>query len=137
MSRLARNVALAIPALLVALFAGCTRGGAEATVSGAVTLDGHPLKEGLIRFVPADGKSQTADASIVNGTFQAAVPPGEKVIEITAPRVIGRIKMYETPDSPVVDKVAELLPDHYNIRSKLRLSVAKGTQEKNFELKSK
>ena len=45
--------------------------------------------------------------------------------------------MYDAPDSPSVDEVAELLPDRYNVRSELTMTVQSGAQEKRFELKSK
>jgi len=119
-------------------FAGCT--GSEAntgTVTGEVTLDGQPLKTGLIRFVPADGKTPTADTTITDGKFTAVVPLGEKKVEISAPKVVGKLKMYDTPDSPVVDQVKDIIPPQYNVRSTLTLTVQKGTQEKKFELKSR
>jgi hypothetical protein len=96
-----------------------------------------PLKEGDVRFVPADGKSQTTSAKIIDGEFTAQVPTGEMRVEISAPKVIGKRKMYDTPDSPVVDKVKELLPPRYNAKSELRLTVKSGVQEETFPLKSK
>jgi len=104
-------------------------------VSGEVTLDGKPLKEGVIRFVPEDGKSPTADAPVADGKFQATVPAGKKRVEISAPKVVGKRKMYDTPDSPVVDEVAELIPAKYNVRSELTLTVGRGAQKEKFELK--
>jgi hypothetical protein len=110
---------------------------AKGTVTGEVTLDGQPLKTGLIRFVPADGKTPTADATISDGKFTAVVPLGEKKVEISAPKVVGKLKMYDTPDSPVVEQTAEMIPQQYNVRSTLTLTVQKGSQEKKFELKSR
>lgn len=133
---LAKCVSLLLVLFLVAL-AGCSGAGSAGTVSGEVKLDGQPLKKGLIRFVPADGKSQTADTGITDGKYTATVPLGDKVVEITAPKVVGKQKMYDTPDSPVVETVAELLPARYNARSDLKMTVQKGSQEKHFELKSK
>jgi hypothetical protein len=54
-------------------------------VTGTVTLDGRPLESGLIRFVPTDGQTATADATIANGQFTATVPVGEKRVSISAP----------------------------------------------------
>jgi hypothetical protein len=113
--------------------AGCS---SETTVNGEVLLDGQRLKEGVIRFVPADGKSQTASAPIIDGRFTATMVPGEKRVEISAPRVVGKRKMYDLPDSPEVDNVVERLPARYNVRSELTLTVRSGTQEQRFELKS-
>src|SRR5262245_20495897 len=115
---------------------GCSGKAGQARVSGEVLLDGKPLKEGVIRFVPTDGKTPTAHAQVVDGKFTAAVPVGGKRVEISAPKVVGKRKMYDTPDSPVVDDVTELLPARYNSRSELTWTVQKGSQEKVFELKS-
>jgi hypothetical protein len=121
-------------AVLVA--AGCSGDSSHGTVSGTVTLDGNPLEAGLIRFVPADGQTATADATIEKGAFTAKVPVGEKQITISAPKVVGKRKMYETPDSPTVDVVQELLPERYNLRSELTYTVEPGEQEKDFALTS-
>jgi hypothetical protein len=137
MTRALKTFAYLFPLVILGVPAGCTGGGGRGTVSGEVQLDGQPLKQGIIRFVPADGQSQTADAAITDGKFTAQVPVGEKVVEITAPKVVGKHKAYDAPDSPEVEDVAELLPARYNARSELRMTVAKGKQEKVFELQSK
>jgi hypothetical protein len=102
-----------------------------------VTLDGAPLADGLINFVAVDQQTQTVEAKITGGRFSAAVPPGEKRVEIRAAKVTGKRKMYDTPDSPTVDIVEELLPPRYNAESELRMTVVDGPQEKAFELTSK
>jgi len=115
---------------------GCG-GSSLGTVQGTVTLDGQPLKEGVVRFVPVDGKSQTATADIAGGKFTAAVPVGEMRVEFSAPKIISRHKAYDTPDSPVVDDVAELIPERFNTKTEFRMSVKKGSQEETFALMSK
>jgi len=125
-------------AVLIVVSVGCSsEDAAKGTVTGEVTLDGQPLKTGLIRFVPADGKTPTADATITDGKFTAVVPLGEKKVEISSPKVVGKIKMYDTPDSPVVDQTKDIIPQQYNVRTTLTLTVQKGTQEKKFELASR
>jgi hypothetical protein len=122
--------------LILALI-GATGCSSQSTVTGEVTVDGNPLKEGTIRFEPMDGKSQTASVSIVDGRFSVSLSPGEKRVQISAPKVVGKKKMYETPESPLVDEVVELLPDRYNARSELKMTVQSGSQQQRFELKSK
>ena len=116
------------------LAAGCSSSTGKGTVEGTVTLDGQPLKSGLIRFVPADGKSPTADTTITDGHYSAEVPFGEKRVEICAPKVVGKQRMYDTPNSPTVDIVEELLPPHYNVQSELTITVNERKQTKAFEL---
>lgn len=116
---------------------GCTTDSQHGTVAGTVTLDGQPLKIGTIRFVPVDDRTAPADAPILDGKFTAKVPLGEKRVTISAPKVTGKRKMYDTPDSPTVDIVDELLPDQYNRKSTLTFTVKPGEQQLSFDLKSK
>ena len=131
---------ISYPRILFTMFvlvaAGCSSDSSHGTVSGTVTLDGTPLASGLIRFVPADGQTATADATIANGEFTAKVPVGEKRVTISAPKVVGKRRMYETPDSPTVDVVEELLPERYNSRSELSITVEAGKQDAEFPLTS-
>jgi hypothetical protein len=121
---------------LIGFSLGCSADVKQGTVSGTVTLDGQPLKSGTIRFDSADGRSIAVDASIVDGKFGKKMPPGDKRVSITSPKVIGKKKMYDTPDSPVYDVTEELLPKRYNAESTLTMTVKVGEQEHPFELKS-
>ena len=132
-----RNSQRVVLCFALALLAGCDSQSAQGTVEGKVTLDGAPLKSGLIRFVPTDGQTPTADATITDGSFRATVPPGEKRVSISAPKVVGTQKMYNTPDSPTVDKIEELLPARYNANSELVFKVEVGSQSHDFALQSK
>ena len=69
-------------AAFVAILSGCSADSKHGAVSGTVTLDGQAIKTGVIRFVPVDGRTATADAAIADGKFTANVPPGEKRVEI-------------------------------------------------------
>jgi hypothetical protein len=122
--------------LLALVAVGCSSDTSQGTVHGTVTFDGAPLASGLVRFVPADGRSATSDATIANGEFTATVPIGEKRVSISAPKVVGKRKMYATPDSPTVDVVEELLPQRYNLQSELSITVTAGSQEAAYPLTS-
>jgi hypothetical protein len=127
-------------ALLVAtcavVIAGCGKKTNRGTVTGDVTLDGQPLKSGVIHFESADGKAATADAAIVDGKYNVEMPPGDKRIAISAPKVTGKRKAYDLPDSPMLDIIQELLPARYNAQSELTLKVEAGPQSKDFALQS-
>jgi hypothetical protein len=123
--------------LFASFIAGCSADTEHGTVTGTVTLDGQPLQNGIIHFVPADGRTATADEPIADGKFSIKVPVGEKKVSISAPKVTGKRKMYDTPDSPTVDVVEELLPPQYNRQSTLTLTVKPGKQEQTYDLKSK
>ena len=55
--------------LCLAAVGGCSSTSGKGTVAGEVTFDGQPLKEGVIRFVPVDGKSPTADTACPYHSF--------------------------------------------------------------------
>jgi hypothetical protein len=122
-------------AIVLAAAIGCSPG--ANVVSGTVNLDGQPLKEGLIRFVPVDGTSQPASTPVTDGKYSVPVSTGEMRVEISANRVIGKRKMYDTPDSPTVDEVEELVPPRFNVQSQLKIVVKGGSQTENFEVQSK
>ena len=122
---------------VIALLAGCASKPVGGTVKGTVTLDGQPLATGRVLFVAVDQSSPSAEAAITAGAFEALVSPGDKRVEIRSPKVTGKKKMYDTPDSPTVDTVVELLPAKYNVNSELAITVDGAAQEQNFDLKSK
>jgi hypothetical protein len=129
----------AVAVALLALVLGCSSKPPRGQVSGTVTLDGQPLENGTIQFYPAKGVvGQTAGGGIENGKYSVETSVGEMTVTINGTKVVGKQKMYDTPDSPVVDKVIELIPQKYNALSELKVTVAQGPNENvNFDLKSK
>jgi len=103
-------------------------------VQGTVSWEGKPLVEGVVRFVPLDGKGTTSSATVTSGAFQAKLAPGVYRVEFSSPKVTGHRKMYDTPESPVVDIVDELIPPKYNIRSELTVEVPLSEPVKEFQL---
>ena len=121
----------------VLLGAGCNNGSAKAKIHGKVTLDGQPVPTGSIAFLPADGKGQTAGAIIKDGAYEAEVPVGSMRVEIHYPKVVGKRKLYDTPDSPTVDRTEEQIPAKYNTQSQLTETITTKRSEINFEMESK
>jgi hypothetical protein len=135
MNRQVRRAVVLLPVLAMAWGAGCSDSVKKATVNGTVTLNDRPLKEGDVRFVPIDGKSQTATAKIVDGKFTVTgVALGEMRVEFSAPKVLKPRKAYDTQDSPMVDEVGELIPERYNVKSELKITVKEGSQDETFAL---
>jgi hypothetical protein len=125
-SRVARAVLLAA-ALGVA---GC--GGSEAEVSGSVTVDGQPLKDGDIIFEAADGSITPAAGKIVDGTYALKVLPGPKKVRINASRPTKK------PD-PVMGAAAResMIAAEFNEQTRLTADIKGGRQTGvNFEVKS-
>src|SRR5438445_2970970 len=99
---------LAMPILFIAiLLAGCGDN-SMAEVKGTVKFDGKPLEKGSIQFVPADGKSQPGAGDIKDGHYAAKAPVGACKVIITGYKSLGTRPAYDSPDSPVIDKVGEL-----------------------------
>ncbi len=136
MNRFVRLGSTFVLAIFAATVVGCSSS-TEATVTVEVNYDGTPLKDGAIRFVPTDGKTATSGGVIANGKFTGPVPIGEMRVEITAPKVVGKKKAYETPESPMVDVIEELLDEKYNAKSELKMTVKSGSQTEKFDLKPK
>ena len=88
--------------------AGCNDDPAEpklTTVSGTVTLDGAPMKEGEITFAePAKGAVDTI--KVVDGKFEGQVQPGQKRVEIRAYRP-------GTPNTAMYGPDAKASPENY------------------------
>lgn len=102
-----------------------------------VTIDGVAPETGSISFIPIDGSTPTAGSVIEKGKYDSEAPIGESKVEIRVPKVIGKKKLYDTPDSPVQDIMEEVLPPKYNEASELRFTGVKGKNEKNWELSIK
>lgn len=83
---------------LVALLAGCSRGGVGATAGGAVTIDGQPAPAGiLVEFQPqVAGSSPSMGVTDSSGRYvlkfnvnTVGVMPGESVVSLSVPPSIG------------------------------------------------
>ncbi len=126
-----------IVALLGATFVWGCGGDKLPTVKGKVTLDGQPLENGAISFVPADGATATAGGVITNGEYSIEVPPGPKKVEITASKVVGQRPAYEgDPNSPMIDITESIIPPRYNTQTELTREVQPGENTFDFDLTS-
>jgi hypothetical protein len=118
-------------------FAGLLLGCSDNTVgqvSGTVKYDNALVEDGFIDFISADGKAPTAGSPIQSGQYSAKVPVGNTQVKISMAKVIGKKKIYPTPDSPERPIKAEALPAKYNEKTELRYQVTPGTQTKDFDL---
>lgn len=134
--RFERTVGGAVLVALLAL-AGCNSGPTMGDVRGTVLVDGKPAEGGGITFEPADGNGQTAGGEIHNGQYATQVPVGAAKVRISVAKVVGRKKVYDTPDSPIMPITVEALPARYNEQTELELEVKPGLNQKDWDLKSK
>jgi hypothetical protein len=135
-----RGAILGLPlTLLVAVLAGCGAGGPEiAYVTGKVTMDGKPLPNATVVFVPENGRPAGATTNeegeyVLNfAQGRKGAIPGESVIRIMTFRDADQDENGQTiPGSP------ETVPAQYNTESTLTFNVEPGKENvANFDLKS-
>ena len=116
---------------------GCGDSVPMGEVSGQVTVDGKPANRGSVAFTPVDGAGPSAGAEIHDGKYSAMVFLGKNKVEIRVPKVVGKQKLYDTPDSPVQDLLEEVLPAKYNDQTELEIDVQKGKNPKDWEVSAK
>lgn len=135
-----------VMACLLALSSGCGKGDGldRQAISGSVTLDGTPLKEGQIQFFPAANTKDAiaSGAKITGGSYsisrEEGLIPGSYSVQVTASG--GEQAPPEGSDGmpgtgPKHDK--ELLPAKYNAKTTLKAEVKAGEANKfDFPLTS-
>ena len=121
---------------LASLALGCSEP-TTGRVFGTVSVDGQPPKTGSISFFPTSGKGRTTGGEIIDGKYSVEASLGEMRIEVRIPKVVGEKKLYDAPNSPVKQLMAETLPPKYNDESELRVEVEPGEKEENLDLKTK
>ena len=125
----------------VLLLIGCGQQGDRQRLEGTVTLDGAPLAEGQITFVPQPGtKGPTAGGPISEGYF--SIPhdggtfTGTFLVKITATRKTGKQVMNYALNE-MIDEIEQFLPLRYNRQSELTREVTdSGPNQFEFALKS-
>lgn len=144
--RTLRFGATSVVCTLLALFvAGCFGSSDPNRVSvyGTVKLDGTPLPEGAVAFIPEPTtKGPTAGASIAKGTYsitQSGPAIGKYRIEIKAMRKTGKKVEAGTPAPPgtMMDEIEQYIPAKYNTKSELVFEFKRGNNKADFDLTSK
>src|SRR5262249_55146491 len=87
-ARMHRQLITIVAALAPFIPTGCG-GPVTFKVTGTVTWQGKEVEAGQITFLPEDGSLHPATAKIVNGRYEAKVPPGRSRVEISAQKDLG------------------------------------------------
>ncbi len=124
-------------ALVVVLISGCGRSGPERiVVFGEVTYEGEAVAEGVIRFQPIKGTvSPVSIGPIKNGRYSVdalgGVMPGTYQIQLRS------YQPTEGSSSGLGPTPTQLLPEKYNKKSEIRITIESGTKrvEHHFNLK--
>jgi len=127
-----------VMALLLAV-AGCGSGGPpRLRVVGAVTLDGQPLADGAISFIPT-GKGVAAGAAIAGGRYAVegarGPTPGEYRVEIRAS--VPSDKQVKGTFGEATSAMESLIPARYHDNTTLRAEItAAGPNQFDYSLSS-
>lgn len=141
--------------LVAMLVVGCGPKGPElASVTGKVTLDGTPVTNGLVTFVPVGGGRPATGKTDANGQYTLVGVDGKGALlgqhRVTVTTVKEAAAVTEMrsdspeyakqamPDPSDYDtaKVVEPIPARYNANSELTFEVKAGSNVIDLELKS-
>ena len=112
-----------LSALALTTFMGCGPAGPrKIRISGTVTLDGSPLTDGNVVFIPLDPALGAAGGQITAGDFTIETYPGPHRIEVYADKKVSRPI---GPDDPpeLGFMLTSLVPERYNKKTTLTCDV--------------
>ena len=137
-----RTIGFLLVSLLLA--SGCGQNDANrGAISGEVTLDGTPIVQGSILFVPIEGAvGAVTGGPIENGRYQLSGNIGPAVgwnrIEVHAPRKTGKlIPKGLGGTGEMVDEQVEAVAPSFNSASTLKIEIQPGDNTANFEVTAK
>jgi len=119
-------------ALIAAVFlAGCGRPEVElASVTGTVTLDGKPLGNAFVQFVPSLGGRAAGGATDETGHYELDYSAQDKGA------LVGTAKVLISTGDPESGR-KEMVPPKYNRKTELTAEVGPGANVLNFDLQSR
>jgi hypothetical protein len=118
---------------------GCS-GDNRSEVSGTVKLNGKPIEEGAINFIPIEGnKGAGAGAVITDGKYHiprsAGVAAGKNRVELRAFKNTGRKVQDPTgPPGTMTTERVMAFPPQYNDQSTLVREVRSGSDTIDFDI---
>jgi hypothetical protein len=140
-------VAILLLGTILGTVIGCGDDVKRAAVKGKVTIDGTPLPDGVITFVPLDkANAQPGGSPIANGQYAISaangLAAGEYQVQIRADRPTGKKEWDGMGDERLpaskkhyVDKMESYIPAQYNDRSTLQATVELGkVNVRDFDL---
>jgi len=137
------RLGMILPILLC--LSGCgSSGPPRGSVQGKVTLDGQPVEQGTITFLPTGGTTGPSAGGVITGgqySIEEDKGPvaGKSRVEIRWERKTGKKVPAGSPSPPgtMIDQVAEAIPAKYNSKSTLEKEIKEGDNTLDFELTSK
>ena len=115
------------------LVGGCGSSDGLVDIGGTVTFDGQPISEGRIQFRMTEGDKQAYAGMIEDGKYKVRVAPGAALVEIRASRPVPGKFEEVNPGEP--EQVGEMyIPEKYNSRTELKVTVSGPKEDQNFDL---
>ena len=125
--------------LTVPFITGCGKPAAS-TVEGTVSLDGTPIENGSISFVPTSADGKKGGTLIKDGKYSVPadleLPPGNYKVEISSRQNIGK-PFIDNDTGEKTYNTKEALPERFNINSTLTADLEAGPNQKDFPLQLK
>lgn len=112
----------------------------RAEVSGSVQLDGQPVEEGSIQFIPVEGtKGPSAGAVITKGSYHIArgqgVVVGKNRVELRAFKTTGRkVQDPTAPQGVKTEERVQAFPPEYSDRSTEVRDIQPGSNTIDFDV---
>jgi len=130
---LVAGLAIAFPALLST---GCgPTGPQKITIQGMVTLDGVPVQEGQVVFIPSDPALGAAGGAIADGVFTVTTFKGPHQVEVHAEKQVTRpVPPGALPEEGIT--FVSIIPKRYNERTTLTFDVQSPNDKPEFALNS-
>src|SRR5262245_13602942 len=115
----------------------------KAEVSGTVQLDGQPIEEGSIQFIPVEGTTgPSAGGTITNGQYHIprdkGVTVGKNRVELRAFKKTGRKVQDPTgPPGTLADERIQAFPPEFNDKSTVVKDVRTGSNTIHFDVQTR
>lgn len=131
------SLGMAILASISLSGCGGTDGVTRGSVEGTVRVDGTPVEQGTISFVPAEGtKGPAAYGVITNGKYALTASDrgpvvGRHKVQIEAFCHLGK----KNPEGEPIKE--QVVPERFNSQTTLVMEVTKGQNKRDFDLQTK
>ncbi len=135
-----RTISLFLAAAILLTAIGCGGSDRRAEIRGAVRLDGKPLPTGSISFIPTDAnRGPSSGGAIVDGEYLVPQSQGATIgankVQIRSTQPTGR-KIQHRPGE-MIDQWKQIVPAKYNDATEIVCTVEPGSNQMDFDLKSK
>ena len=133
------NLALLAVAVCCVFSSGCQSSDGKYPASGTVRVNGEPVKEGAISFVPVDSQASYggAGASIIDGKYSISKKdglfPGEYKVQLFATADSGRVR--NNPISGETSPIRmHIIPERYNLQTTLTVTIEPKKNRFDYDL---